>query len=113
MKHVTFKTIRAAALGGILTVAAVAPANAEPQTFGSIGLFGGTDCPLGSVEAVGQLMMIVEDQSLYALYGTLYGGDGRTTFALPDLRDKASALFGITDGGRYCVRTTGRYPSMP
>ncbi|NNM00569.1 MAG: phage tail protein [Gammaproteobacteria bacterium] len=46
-------------------------------------------CPRGTAEAAGQLLPITNYQSLYSLYGTTYGGDGRTTFALPDLRGRA------------------------
>ena len=40
-------------------------------------------CPRGWAAAEGQLLRIDQNTALFALYGTLYGGDGRTTFALP------------------------------
>ena len=44
--------------------------------------------PRGWAFCDGQILPIVQNQSLFALIGTMYGGDGRTTFALPDLRGR-------------------------
>src|SRR6266704_6463288 len=44
--------------------------------------------PQGWAFCEGQLLPINQNQALFALLGTAYGGDGRTTFALPDLRDR-------------------------
>src|SRR6266571_5281659 len=44
--------------------------------------------PPGWAFANGQLLPINQNQALFSLLGTTYGGDGRTTFALPDLRDR-------------------------
>ena len=44
--------------------------------------------PRGYAQCDGQLLPISQNQALFALLGTTYGGDGRTTFALPDLRDR-------------------------
>ncbi|MBV8977542.1 MAG: tail fiber protein [Alphaproteobacteria bacterium] len=46
-------------------------------------------CPEQWVRAEGQLMPITQHTALFALLGTRYGGDGKTTFALPDLRSAA------------------------
>ena len=55
--------------------------------------------------AKGQLLQIADNLSLYALLGTTYGGDGRTNFALPDLRD-------VTPNGMtYSICTEGVFPS--
>ena len=51
---------------------------------------GYTFCPRGWAEADGQLLPISQYTALFSLYGTTYGGDGRTTFALPDLRGRVS-----------------------
>jgi microcystin-dependent protein len=45
--------------------------------------------PRGWADCDGQLLPINQNQSLYSLLGTTYGGDGRTTFGLPDLRGRA------------------------
>ena len=51
-------------------------------------MFGGTFAPLGWADCNGQLMSIAQNTALFALIGTTYGGDGQTTFALPDLRSR-------------------------
>lgn len=50
--------------------------------------------PRGWAACDGQLLPISQNQPLFALLGTTYGGDGRTTFALPDLRGRAPIHFG-------------------
>ncbi|MBU0595155.1 tail fiber protein [Candidatus Bipolaricaulota bacterium] len=60
---------------------------AEPF-IGEIRMVGFQYAPEGWANADGQLMQIQENPTLYSLYGTLYGGDGRTTFGLPDLRGR-------------------------
>jgi len=46
--------------------------------------------PRGWAQCDGQLLPIAQNQALYSLLGTTYGGDGRTTFGLPDLRGRTS-----------------------
>lgn len=55
---------------------------------GSIWSFGFNFAPYGFMLCQGQLLSIAEYQALFALIGTTYGGDGMTTFALPDLRGR-------------------------
>lgn len=55
---------------------------------GEIRMFGGNFPPSGWAFCDGQLMQISENDALFALIGTIYGGDGRNTFALPDLRGR-------------------------
>jgi microcystin-dependent protein len=55
---------------------------------GEIRLFAGTFAPLGWADCNGQLLSIGQNAALFALIGTTYGGDGQTTFALPDLRSR-------------------------
>ena len=54
-----------------------------------IRLFGYNFAPAGWAHCDGQILPINQNESLYSLLGTTYGGDGRTTFALPDLRGRA------------------------
>ena len=54
-----------------------------------IRMFGFDFPPVGYAFCDGQILPINQFQSLYSLLGTTYGGDGRTTFALPDLRGRA------------------------
>jgi microcystin-dependent protein len=55
---------------------------------GSIVLFAGNFAPRGWAFCEGQLLPISNHQALFSILGTTYGGDGRTTFALPDLRGR-------------------------
>ncbi len=55
---------------------------------GEIRMFGGNFAPNGWALCHGQLMAISENDALFNLIGTTYGGDGQTTFALPDLRGR-------------------------
>lgn len=59
----------------------------EP-TLATIMLFAGNFAPRGWALCEGQLLPISQNQALFSLLGTIYGGDGRTTFALPDLRGR-------------------------
>ncbi|GAA4453619.1 tail fiber protein [Nibrella saemangeumensis] len=54
----------------------------------SIILFGGTYAPRGWAFCQGQILSIAQNTALFALLGTTYGGNGQTTFALPDLRGR-------------------------
>jgi microcystin-dependent protein len=54
-----------------------------------IKLFAGNFAPRGWAFCEGQILPIMEYQALFSLVGTTYGGDGRTTFGLPDLRGRA------------------------
>ncbi|MBK7825986.1 tail fiber protein [Nannocystis sp.] len=53
-----------------------------------IKMFGGNFAPRGWAFCNGQLMSIAQNTALFSLLGTTYGGDGRTTFGLPDLRGR-------------------------
>lgn len=55
---------------------------------GQITMFAGTFNPRGWAFCQGQLLPIAQNSALFSLLGTTYGGDGRTTFALPDLRGR-------------------------
>lgn len=55
---------------------------------GEITMFGGNFAPRGWAFCNGQLLPISSNSALFSLIGTIYGGDGRTTFALPDLRGR-------------------------
>lgn len=55
---------------------------------GEIALFGGNFAPNGWAFAQGQLLQISQFQALFSILGTQFGGDGRSTFALPDLRGR-------------------------
>ncbi len=65
---------------------------------GEIRLFAGNFAPKGWAFCNGQLMSITQHTALYSIFGTIYGGDGRTTFALPDLRGRAPMHQGAGPG---------------
>ncbi|MGR9107355.1 MAG: phage tail protein [Gammaproteobacteria bacterium] len=56
--------------------------------------------PRGWAFCDGQILPINQNQSLYSLLGTTYGGDGRTSFALPDLRGRTPIHFGSNGAGQ-------------
>lgn len=61
-----------------------------PQFFtGQVSLFAGNFAPQGWALCEGQLLAIAQYQELFSLLGATYGGDGRSTFALPDFRSRA------------------------
>ena len=62
--------------------------------YGEIRMFAGNFAPLGWAFCDGQLLSIDDNSALYSLLGTYYGGDGQTTFALPDLRSRAPVHVG-------------------
>ncbi|MFK7972210.1 MAG: phage tail protein [Bacteroidia bacterium] len=55
---------------------------------GEIRMFAGNFAPRGWAFCDGQLMAVSQNDALFSLLGTIYGGDGRTTFGLPDLRGR-------------------------
>ena len=65
---------------------------------GGVGLFGGNFAPRGWAAADGQLLPISSNAALFSILGTTYGGDGRTTFALPDLRGRVPIQQGTGPG---------------
>lgn len=67
-------------------------------TIGEIRGFGGNFAPRNWAFCNGQLIAINQNQALFSIIGTIYGGDGRTTFALPDLRGRAPLSSGTGPG---------------
>jgi microcystin-dependent protein len=65
---------------------------------GQITMFGGNFAPRGWALCDGQLLSISSNQALFSILGTTYGGDGRTTFALPDLRGRVPIHKGTGSG---------------
>ncbi|MEM6455609.1 MAG: tail fiber protein [Acidobacteriota bacterium] len=64
-----------------------------------IRIVGFNFAPRGWAFCDGQILPINQNQSLYSLLGTTYGGDGRTSFALPDLRGRTPIHVGRSNGG--------------
>jgi len=72
---------------------------------GEIKMVGFNFAPVGYATCDGQLIPISQNTALFSLLGTLYGGDGITTFALPDLRGRAPVHQG--QGGGLSSRVQG------
>lgn len=68
------------------------------EFIGVIKIFAGNFAPRGWAFCNGQLVSINQNQALFAILGTTYGGNGQTTFALPDLRGRAPIHFGQGPG---------------
>ncbi len=72
---------------------------------GQIMMVGFNFAPRGWALCAGQLLPISQNQALFSLLGTTYGGDGRTTFALPDLRGRCAV--GMGQGPGLTLRNQG------
>lgn len=70
---------------------------------GEIRLFGGTFAPAGWAFCDGSLLAISENETLFNLIGTTFGGDGQATFGLPDLRGRAPVHQGTLSGTSYVI----------
>jgi microcystin-dependent protein len=79
---------------------------AQPYV-GEIRMFAGNFAPAGWMFCEGQLLPISENETLFQLIGTTYGGDGQATFALPDLRGRVPIHFGTGTGSAYQLAETG------
>ncbi|KAA3609219.1 MAG: phage tail protein [Calditrichaeota bacterium] len=65
---------------------------------GEIRMFAGNFAPRGWAYCDGQLLAVSQNDALFSLLGTIYGGDGRTTFGLPDLRGRVPVHAGQGPG---------------
>jgi microcystin-dependent protein len=71
-------------------------ATAQDVMIGEIHLFAGNFVPRNWAPCDGRLLPIAQNQALFAILGTTYGGDGRTNFALPDLRSRVPVGANLT-----------------
>ena len=89
---------------------------AQPYV-GEIRMFAGNFAPAGWMFCEGQLLPISEYETLFNLIGTTYGGDGQSTFALPDLRGRIPLHFGngftlaATGGAETITLTVSQIPA--
>ena len=88
---------------------------AQPYV-GEIKMFAGNFAPVGWAMCQGQTLAITENEVLFQLIGTTYGGDGQSTFNLPDLRGRVPIHFGSgftlaeTGGVETVTLTTSQIP---
>jgi microcystin-dependent protein len=89
---------------------------AQPYV-GEIRMFGGNFAPAGWMFCEGQLLPISENETLFNLIGTTYGGDGQSTFALPDMRGRIpihqgnSFVLAENGGAEEITLTTNQIPA--
>jgi microcystin-dependent protein len=89
---------------------------AQPYV-GEIRIFAGNFAPAGWMFCEGQLLPISENETLFQLIGTTYGGDGESTFALPDLRGRIPLhqgngfILAETGGAEEITLTVNQIPS--
>lgn len=76
--------------------------------YGEVRLFAGTFAPAGWMFCEGQLLPISENDTLFTLIGTTYGGDGQETFALPDMRGRVP----LHQGNGHVLAETGGVESV-
>ncbi len=74
---------------------------------GEIRMFAGNFAPLGWAFCQGQILSISEYQTLFDLIGTTYGGDGQSTFALPNLQSRVPIHMGTGAGGTFVIGQMG------
>ena len=86
---------------GLFAILSFGKTKAQDSIIGEIRMFAGNFAPTGWAFCQGQLLPIAQNQALFSLLGTTYGGDGTTTFALPDLRGRAPVGFGQGPGLSY------------
>jgi microcystin-dependent protein len=84
---------------------------AQPYV-GEIRMFGGNFAPAGWMFCEGQLLPISENETLFNLIGTTYGGDGQSTFALPDLRGRIPIHQGTNKGNTFTLAQNGGVESV-
>ncbi len=100
-----------------------APAYDQVGFIGEVKLFAGNFAPRGWALCNGQLLPINGNEALFSIIGTLYGGDGRTTFALPDLRGRVAVSpgtgpglstyrLGQSGGAEYHTQTIAESPNL-
>lgn len=96
-----------------MLLGAIGSMNAQDAFLAEVRMFAGNFAPRGWAKCEGQLLPISQNTALFSLLGTIYGGDGRSTFALPDLRGRVpvgvgngSGLPTVSQGARFGNATT-------
>ena|ERR1700761_3351797 len=96
--------LAATAIAAGLIAAGPATAQANATYIGQIIPIGTNGwCPAGWLLAQGQLLPIAQNAALFQVLGTTYGGDGKTTFGLPNLKDVKLGTQPVT----WCIANTG------
>lgn len=98
MRHWVPRALAVVLAVGALGGGALVHAQSAPL-LGQVMLTAAGYCPVGWLPANGSILDISQHEELYSLYGTMYGGNGQNTFALPDLRGRAPVHLGQTSQG--------------
>lgn len=85
-------------LVGFFTILSMGKAYAQEAFIGEIRMFAGNFEPRGWAFCDGRILSIAQNTALFSILGTTYGGDGRTTFALPDFRSRVAVGVGQGPG---------------
>lgn len=104
------RSVAALFLTCAMELASVLPAASQSEPFfGQVSTFAFGFCPRGWAPTSGQLLPINQNQALFSLIGTTYGGNGQTNFALPN----TSAIPTLTPGTKLtqCIALQGVFPS--
>ena len=83
---------------GLFAILSMGKTKAQDFIIGEIRMFAGNFAPYGWAFCQGQILPIAQNTALFSLLGTTYGGNGTTTFALPDLRGRVPVGFGQGPG---------------
>ncbi len=107
--------MRQTLLGAAIAATIASSALAQEVYMGQVLQFGSTYCPKGTIPASGQTLDIAQNTALFSLLGTTFGGNGQTTFMVPDLRSKDANGQPIAPGQPgagmlHCVVEQGYYP---
>src|SRR5690606_24771902 len=105
-EHIMKRIISVFTLAVLLTLSYAQPALAQDSMLGEISIFAGNFAPRGYTFCEGQELAINQNPALFSILGDKYGGDGKTTFALPDLRKAEESLKGV----RYIIAIEGTFP---
>jgi microcystin-dependent protein len=79
---------------------------------GEIALVAFNHAPAGWAFCDGQLLPVEKNQALFSLLGNTHGGDGKTTFGLPNLQSRVAQHFGVGKRLNYIIAVNGYFPSL-
>jgi hypothetical protein len=96
-----------AAAFALLTIPAASALAGQDAYIGEVTTVAGNFCPSGTTPAIGQILQIQQNQALFSLLGTTYGGDGRVSFALPNIPPTKTVQGAALT---TCINLMGVYP---
>ncbi|MFW0739222.1 phage tail protein [Flavobacterium sp. T12S277] len=82
------------------------------EFIGVVKLFAGNFAPRGWAFCNGQILSIAQNTALFSILGTTYGGNGQTTFALPNLQGATAIGQGTSPGGTYVLGQAAGTPNV-